>query len=91
VAKRHYPFLPVELMLRHRFDSIDLAPKITAPLLSIAAARDQVIPPVHARRLHDAWAGPKHWVELERAGHNDTDSDPAFWRSILQFLAEPGM
>ena len=91
VAKRHYPFLPVELMLRHRFDSVDLAPKIVTPLLTLAAERDQVIPPEHARRLHEAWAGPKDWVELAGAGHNDTDVNPAFWRSVVQFLGNPGM
>jgi hypothetical protein len=27
VAKRHYPYLPVDWMLKHRFDSIALAPR----------------------------------------------------------------
>src|SRR5256714_14674811 len=79
VAKRHYPFLPVTLMLRHQFDSIGRAPKISAPLLCLAAARDEVIPSAHARKLHDAWGGPKRWIELAGAGHNRTDGLPAFW------------
>jgi hypothetical protein len=91
VAKRYYWYLPVDLLLRHRFDSVDLAPKITAPLLCLAAERDEVIPPQHARRLYEAWAGPKQWVALPGAGHNSTDGVPAFWRSIGQFLRNPGM
>jgi pimeloyl-ACP methyl ester carboxylesterase len=91
VAKRHYWYLPVDLMLRHRFDSDALAPKITAPLLCIAAERDTVIPPEHARRLYDSWAGPKHWVSLPAADHNGTDEAPAFWKSIGEFLRNPGM
>lgn len=86
VGKRHYPFLPVSWMLRHRFDSVALAPKITAPLLCIVALRDDVIPEVHARRLYDAWAGPKRWVGLDGAGHNSTDSAPDYWPSITAFL-----
>jgi hypothetical protein len=86
VARRHYPFLPVGLLLKHRFDSLRLAPKIGAPLLCIAAARDEVIPVAHARRLYEAWGGPKRWIELQGAGHNSTDGVPAFWQSITAFL-----
>jgi uncharacterized protein len=86
VAKRHYPFVPVSLMLRHPFDSIARAPGITAPLLCIAAQRDDIIPSSHARKLYDAWGGEKRWIELEGAGHNSTDGIPAFWQSIEAFL-----
>jgi pimeloyl-ACP methyl ester carboxylesterase len=86
VAKHHYPVLPVGLLLKHRFDSLQLAPNLRAPLLCIAAARDEVIPVDHARRLYEAWAGPKRWIELEGAGHNSTDDVPAFWESIEAFL-----
>ncbi|HLS84939.1 MAG TPA: alpha/beta hydrolase [Burkholderiales bacterium] len=88
VAKRHYPLLPVGLLLRHRFDSLALAPHIRAPLLCIAAARDQVVPAEHARRLYEAWDGPKRWLELEGAGHNDTDGAPAFWPNVEAFLQQ---
>jgi pimeloyl-ACP methyl ester carboxylesterase len=90
VAKRHYPFLPVNLMLRHRFDSIGQASAIKAPLLCIAAARDEIIPSAHARKLYDAWGGEKRWVELEGAGHNSTDGAPLFWQSIVAFLGQSG-
>ena len=86
VARHHYPFLPVRAFLRHPFDSARLAPGIAAPLLCIAAARDDVIPAVHARRLFDVWGGPKRWLLLEGAGHNTTDSHPLFWTSVTDFL-----
>ena len=88
VGKRHYPFLPVSLLLRHRFDSASLAPKITAPLLCLVAMRDSIIPPEHAKLLYDAWTGPKRWVALEEAGHNTVDAHPDYWRSINLFLNE---
>jgi hypothetical protein len=87
VARRHYPFLPVGLMLRHRFDSFDLAPRITAPLLCLIAERDEVIPAVHGERLFEAWGGAKKKVFLQEAGHNTTDAHPMFWTSIREFLA----
>jgi pimeloyl-ACP methyl ester carboxylesterase len=86
VAKRHYPYLPVDWMLKHRFDSIGRAPKIAVPLLCLVAADDQIIPAEHSRRLYAAWGGPKQWVELQGAGHNSTDSAPAFWENIWKFL-----
>ena len=86
VGKRHYPFLPVSWMLKHRFDSVSLAPKITAPLLCIVATDDEIIPAVHAKRLYDAWAGEKHWIGLEGAGHNSTDNASNYWTSISAFL-----
>ena len=86
VARHHYPLLPVGLLLRHRFDSLSLAPKLTLPLLCIAATNDEVVPIDHARRLYDAWAGPKRWVEIPTR-HNGTDGYPEYWPAIEAFLA----
>jgi pimeloyl-ACP methyl ester carboxylesterase len=86
VAKRHYWYLPVDLLLRHRFDSIARAPGIRQPLLCLVAERDQVIPPEHAERLYAAWGGAKQKIVLSGAGHNGTDDDPAFWPAIRKFL-----
>jgi pimeloyl-ACP methyl ester carboxylesterase len=86
VGKRHYPFLPVDWMLKHRFDSVALAPKIGAPLLCIVAMSDDIIPAVHSQLLYDAWAGPKRWLGLDGAGHNSTDDAASYWSSIVAFL-----
>jgi pimeloyl-ACP methyl ester carboxylesterase len=88
VAGHHYPWLPVSLLLKHRFDSVSLAPGIKAPLVCLVAGRDEIIPPARARRLYDAWAGPKRWVALADAGHNTTDSHPLFWQNVTEFLVK---
>jgi pimeloyl-ACP methyl ester carboxylesterase len=88
VAKRYYWYLPVDLLLRHRFDSIALAPALTQPLLCVIAGRDEVIPPAHAERLFDAWRGDKRKLLLQESGHNTTDAHPLFWTSIREFLAQ---
>jgi pimeloyl-ACP methyl ester carboxylesterase len=89
VGGHHYPFLPVRWMLRHRFDSMALAPAIDVPLLCLVAGRDEIIPLVHSKRLFEAWRGPKRWVELAGAGHNSTDDAPPFWQAIREFLVQP--
>ena len=88
MGKHYYPFLPVSLLLRHRFESAAAAPSITAPLLCIVAERDEIIPAERSRALYDAWAGPKRWIELKGAGHNSTDDAENYWPSILAFLRE---
>ena len=87
VGKHHYPLLPVNWLLRHRFESAARAPEISAPMLCLVAERDQVIPAARSRRLYEAWAGPKRWVQLDGAGHNSTDGAPLFWDHIRRFIA----
>jgi len=86
VGQHHYPFLPVGMLLRHRFDSAALAPQLKVPLLCLVAERDSVVPPAHSRKLYEAWGGDKRWVELRGAGHNSTDDAPEFWDSIRGFI-----
>ena len=88
VGRRHYPFLPVDWLLRHRFDSLSRAPQMTAPLLCVVAMRDSIIPPEHAKLLFDAWAGPKRWLPLKESEHNDIDGHPDYWPNITAFLNE---
>ena len=90
VGQRHYPFVPVSLMLRHPFDSLALAPAIDAPLLALAGERDRIVPSLHSRRLHDAWRGPKRWVLLPGADHNRIHLHPGYWPAIRDFLASLG-
>ena len=88
IGQHHYPLLPVRWLLKHRFDSLAAAPVVRAPALFLVAARDEVIPLVHSKRLFDAWGGAKRWVALEGAGHNSTDDAPAFWQAIREFLVQ---
>ena len=85
-ARHHYPFLPVRWLLRHRFDAIASAPGIRAPLLAIVGERDVVVPPGRSRRLYDAWGGPKRWVVIPEATHDDLGLQGPFWEPILAFL-----
>ena len=90
IARKQYPIVPVSLLLKHPFDSLAQAPDIEAPLLVIAGGRDTLIPPEYSRRLHDAWAGPKQWVPVPEAAHNDIHAHPEYWPAIREFLASVG-
>jgi uncharacterized protein len=73
VGRYHYPFLPVRLLLRDRFPSLDRIRRIESPLLVIAGDRDRIVPPEHSRRLFDAAAGPKELLVVAGADHNDIE------------------
>ena len=88
VAKGVYPFLPISLMLKHRFDSLARAPGIKAPLLCLVASADRVIPRPHSERLYAAWGGAKQWREIRPADHDSLADAPDYWRAIAAFLAE---
>ena len=87
IARRTYPFVPVSLLLRHPFDSLALAPQIAAPLLVLAGEDDGIIPPAHSRRLFEAWAGPRRFELIPRAGHNDLHAAARYPHAIREFLA----
>lgn len=71
VGQFHYPFLPVRLLLRDRFDTLDAAARVTSPTLVIAGARDSIIPIEQSRRVFEAIAAPKELLILPGADHND--------------------
>ena len=71
VGQRHYPFLPVRLLLRDRFAAIDQIRRIRVPLLAIAGGHDSVVPIETSRRLYDAAVAPKTFLVLPDADHND--------------------
>ena len=90
IAEKQYPIFPVSLLLKHPFDSMAYAADMGAPLLVIAGDRDGLIPPEYSRRLHDAWAGPKKWLLVPDADHNDIHTHPGYWPAIRGFLASVG-
>ncbi|MFN9932212.1 MAG: alpha/beta hydrolase [Cyanobacteriota bacterium] len=55
VARNAMPWLPVELLLRDRWDAAAEAPRVTAPTTIVAAEFDAVVPSAHARSLHAAF------------------------------------
>ena len=71
MAKRHYGFLPVDWLLRDRFDSLAAIGRVRAPVLVMHGARDRLIPAAMGRALFEAAGGPKElWIAPE-AGHVD--------------------
>ena len=86
LGRTHYPWLPVSLLLRHRFDAAAEARRVKVPLLAIVADRDAIIPHERSRALYDAWAGPKSWLVVGATDHNSLSVPDAFWAGVAGFL-----
>ncbi len=88
VAGHHYPWLPVRLLLRDRYDSAGHLAQATVPVGIVVAGRDDIVPAQFGVRLHDGLATPKRLWRLDGAGHNDwlDRVDAAWWREVLGFF-----
>ncbi|BBO82940.1 hypothetical protein DSCO28_35060 [Desulfosarcina ovata subsp. sediminis] len=87
VARAHYPGIPVGLLLRHRFDSVSLAPRIRTPALILGAAGDRVVPVHLAANLARQWGGPVTAITINGTGHNTIETAGRYWEAINAFLA----
>lgn len=72
VAQDIYPVIPVELLLRHRFDTLSLVSKITVPTYIVASEKDQVIPHEHAEKLAKNWKGPLEFYLVPGGVHEES-------------------
>jgi fermentation-respiration switch protein FrsA (DUF1100 family) len=86
VAQAIYPWLPVSLLLRHPFDSMARAPRVTVPALFLMGEADTLIPMAHSERLAAAWGGPVERVSFKGFGHEDLDLNPAYGEALRAFL-----
>ena len=91
VGRHHYPFLPVRLLLRERYDNVRALKDYRGPIAFLLAGRDEVIPTPLGRRLHEAYEGPKKLIVQEDRTHNTLmyQSHAAWWREVAEFLLDP--
>ena len=70
-ASQRFWWLPVGLLLRHRFDNVGPAAAVRCPVLIVHGDADQIVPTSLGERLRAAFAGPAEFVVVPGAGHND--------------------
>lgn len=70
-AAEIYPWLPVRLLLKDRFDSIGKIGSLRMPVLIMHGEQDNIIPPEHGKALLAAAPEPKQGEFFSGIGHND--------------------
>jgi pimeloyl-ACP methyl ester carboxylesterase len=88
VAAHHFPFLPVRLILRDRWENTIALERYHGPVGVRLAELDEVVTTAQGKKLYDAYAGPKRLWIAAGAGHNTMDLDPAgtWWREATAFV-----
>ncbi|WP_408956273.1 alpha/beta hydrolase [Natroniella sp. ANB-PHB2] len=86
LAQDIFPFLPMNLVLKHKFDSLSKAPNLKVPVLILTAEDDRIVPVDYSKSLYDKWAGEKEFNVIANRGHNDLHRSKEFWRYISQFI-----
>jgi fermentation-respiration switch protein FrsA (DUF1100 family) len=86
VARAHFPWFPVGLLMLDRYDSASRASAITAETQVVIAEADEIVPRASSDSLVDAFRIPPRVVVLESARHNDLDLDPRYLDEVVTFL-----
>lgn len=71
VARLTYFWLPVDLLLKDRYDNGLKIQNIKSPLLIMHGDRDLVVPYIQGKTLFDIAEDPKVFVGFEGGGHSD--------------------
>jgi uncharacterized protein len=83
VAAGHYPFMPIQWLIKHRFDAAMFAPAIKTPTLILQAEQDFVIPPHHSTTLALAFPNKPDYRVLAGTDHASISSHPDYFRDWL--------
>jgi fermentation-respiration switch protein FrsA (DUF1100 family) len=91
MGRLHYPWLPLHpALIWDPHAAIDTISRVRSPLLVIAGERDGIVPPTYSRRVYDAAPGPKRFVLIAGADHNDRAlfDGAALVAAVVGFLKE---
>jgi len=82
LGKYHYPFLPISMLLKDRYNSLEKASYVHTPTLIIHGKYDNIVPVQFGQKLYEALDEPKEIQLISDRGHNDL-FEPAL---IMDFL-----
>jgi uncharacterized protein len=87
MGKVVFPYLPVNLLVFDKYDSIARVGRLSLPKLFIHSREDDMIPFEQGERLYRAAASPKEFLEIQ-GGHNEgfLDSEDIYREAIDNFL-----
>lgn len=89
VARAHFRYLPVGLLMRDRYDSASRVPTVRAPTLVLIAGSDEIIPRARSEALVSAFPASQVSVGvLPGRTHNDLGLDTQYLERIGKFLEE---
>jgi pimeloyl-ACP methyl ester carboxylesterase len=86
IGEQRYPLFPVRLLIRNPFESVLKIGAVHAPLLFLHSPEDIVVPIAEGRKLFEAAAAPKQFVEVSGGHVYASEKDPRFFPTVQAFL-----
>jgi hypothetical protein len=89
LASSLYPFFPVRLLSRYRYDTRKELQQIRCPLLVVHSPQDEIIPFSHGKALYESAPSPKKFLEI--AGDHNTGflrSKAEYTRGLAEFIRD---
>jgi hypothetical protein len=89
IAATHYPYLPVRLLLRFKYDTTEYLKKVDCPVLIVHSRDDEIMPSSHGQRLFAAAPEPKNFLEISGT-HNEgfLTSGSQYQEGLNAFITE---
>ncbi|MEO6848438.1 MAG: alpha/beta hydrolase [Chthoniobacterales bacterium] len=86
-----YPYLPVKLLLREKYDSAANLEILNKPIAIVVAEQDAVIPAVFGTALYKNYTGAKSCLLVPGSGHNDITDHLSVedFQKMFAFLKNP--
>jgi uncharacterized protein len=88
IGQKLYPFLPVRLFAKFRFNTFDYLKKVNYPVLIVHSRNDELVPFEFGRRLYEQAAKePKQFIEIS-GRHNDgiSESEVIYRKGLSNWL-----
>ena len=87
LSKIYYPYLPVNLLLKDRYDSINKISKITFPKLVMHGDKDNIVPFSMGKRIFESFSEPK-FSYFKSGDDHMMDFDQELLGNIKNFINE---
>ncbi len=86
IAKKMYPYLPIETLLKHKFESVKYMQDVKAPVGLIEVKGDKTIPKYHFDKLKEVVPNLVLHVELLDTTHAAVLKHPSFEKTINRMI-----
>ena len=87
IGAKIYPFLPVRLLCRIKYNTLSIIDKVKCPVLVVHSPDDEIIPFEMGRKIFEAVKGPKEFLTI-RGSHNEGYfiSSPDYENGLRNFI-----
>ena len=85
VGKKYYPFFPVSLLLKDKFESYKKIKKVSVPVLVLHGKEDKIVPFSMGKKIYELANEPKFFYSQEYGDHM-IDYDAGLLTTLKKFI-----